>query len=236
MAYFAFTALGITLAMLAVRFVPRDDDVPAAVAVEVRLAAIVGGIVGAWALEWPAERLGWAPPVNGQAFIGARTVLGGLLGGWAAVEAWKWRLGYRGPTGDRFALPLAIALGVGRLGCVVTGCCPGTPLEAGDAWARVSLLLGQAPRFPATLLEAWFHALAALLLVLAMARGALRHARLAAYLSVYALVRFGLEFLRDVPRPFGGLSWYQLLALGLLALAGSTLVRRLPWRPVVTPP
>ena len=61
-----------------------------------------------------------------------------------------------------------------------------------------------------------------------MARGSLRHARLAAYLSVYALVRFGLEFLRDVPRPFGGLSWYQLLALGLLGLAGATLVRRLP--------
>lgn len=232
MAYFAFTAFGVLLAMVAVRFVPRDDDVPAAVAVQVRLAAIVGAIAGAWLLELPAEWFGWAPPVAAHATFGARTVLGGLLGGWAAVEAWKWRLGYRGPTGDRFALPLAIALAIGRLGCVVTGCCPGAPLEADDGWARVSLLLGQAPRFPATLLEAWFHALAAAALVLAMATGALRHARLAAYLSLYAVVRFGLELVRDVPRPFFGLSWYQLLSLGLLALAGSTLIRRVG-RPAV---
>ncbi len=226
MAYFVFTACGVLLAMVAVRFVPRDDEVPPAVARQVRLAAIVGGVMGAWLFELPADWLGWAPPVTAHPAFGARTVLGGLLGGWAAVEAWKVRLRYRHPTGDRFALPLAVALAVGRLGCVVTGCCPGWPLAADEGWARVSLLLGQAPRFPATLLEAWFHALAAGALVLAMALGVLRHARLAAYLSLYAVARFALEWGRDVPRPFFGLSWYQLLCLVLLALAGSTLAAR----------
>ncbi len=226
MTYFAFTAAGVLLAMVAVRLVPRDDEVPAEVAWQVRLAAIVGAVVGAHLFEWPAEVYGWAPPTGGHASFGARTVLGGMLGGWLAVEGWKLKLGYPGPTGDRFALPVPLALAVGRLGCVFTGCCPGAALDADSPWARVSLLLGHGARFPATLMEAWFHGLAAVGVVLAMWKGLFRGARLAGYLAVYAVIRFALEMVRDVPRPFGGLSWYQVLCVALFGLAGSTFARR----------
>lgn len=226
MTYLVFASVAVALSTLAARWVPSDDAVPAAVASAVRLWAIVGAVVGAHLFEWPADHFGWAPPVDGHALFGARTVLGGMLGGWLAVEACKARLGYRLPTGDRFALPLAVALAVGRLGCVFTGCCPGVRLAPGDPWAAVSSWLGREPRFPATLVEAWFHAFAAVALLLAMAAGVGRHARLAGYLATYAVVRFALETRRDVPRPFAGLSWYQVLCVALFALAGLTFVRR----------
>ena len=40
------------------------------------------------------------------------------------------------------------------------------------------------------------------------------------YLMAYGLFRFGHEFLRATPKPFGGISGYQLIAL-LLATAGA---------------
>jgi phosphatidylglycerol:prolipoprotein diacylglycerol transferase len=230
MIYFLFSASGAVLGMLSTRFVPPDDALPPDVARTVRLAAIVGAVFGAHLLEWPAEVFHWAPPDVPRGGFGARTVLGGILGGWLAVELAKWRLGFHGATGDRFALPLALALGVGRLGCVVAGCCPGVLIAADSPWARVSLLFGHGARFPAALLEAYFHAACAGLVLMLASGNRLRGARLATTLTLYAVARFALEFAREVPRPFIGLSYYQVLCLVLLVVAGVTLLRRTYWK------
>jgi phosphatidylglycerol:prolipoprotein diacylglycerol transferase len=230
-AYAVCVALGAFLGMLATRFVPPDADVPPRVARAVRASALVGAVLGAYLLELPADLLHWAAVPEPLAHAGAsllfgRTVLGGVLGGWLAVELAKRRLGYRGATGDRFAVPLAIALAFGRIGCTLTGCCPGVPIAPGSRLARLSLVHRDPPRFPATLFEAYFPALAAVLLLVASRAGALRGRRLAVYLTAYALVRFGLERMRDNARIALGLSYYQFLAIALFALAGGTWVRR----------
>jgi hypothetical protein len=46
--------------------------------------------------------------------IGAKTIAGALLGGWIAVEIQKRRAGIGEPTGDLFAVPLAIGIAIGR--------------------------------------------------------------------------------------------------------------------------
>jgi phosphatidylglycerol---prolipoprotein diacylglyceryl transferase len=228
--YAACVALGAMLALVAVRLVPSDDATPPELARKVRIAAVVGAIVGAYLFELPADVMGWAPrglaePGTGHAVLG-RTVLGGILGGWLAVELAKWRLGHRGATGDRFALPLAIALTFGRIGCTLTGCCPGVPLDPGSPWAPLSIVHHDPARFPATLIESWFHALAAAAIVIAMRLEAARGRRLSIYVAIYAAVRFALEELRDDPEVLFGLSYYQLLTLPLFALAlGTTLAR-----------
>src|SRR5882757_3148497 len=51
----------------------------------------------------------------------ARSVEGALAGGIFAVELYKWRAGISLRTGARFALPLAIGVAVGRLGCYFAG-------------------------------------------------------------------------------------------------------------------
>ncbi|HEX7924003.1 MAG TPA: prolipoprotein diacylglyceryl transferase family protein [Bradyrhizobium sp.] len=51
----------------------------------------------------------------------ARSVEGALAGGIVAIELYKWRHGISLRTGARFALPLAIGVAIGRLGCYFAG-------------------------------------------------------------------------------------------------------------------
>ena len=51
----------------------------------------------------------------------ARSVEGALAGGIVAIELYKWRNGISLRTGARFALPLAIGIAVGRIGCYFAG-------------------------------------------------------------------------------------------------------------------
>lgn len=166
-------------------------------------AAAVGAVLGAYLGDLPAGWLGWDLGEGHR--LGGRTVLGGLLGGWLAVEAAKRLVGLRVATGDGFAAPLAAALACGRAGCLFAGCC-------GPAWT--------------TVVEVVFHAGACALLLFAGARQRLAGRRLACYLTLYAVLRLGLEHWRGHPAIALGLTWYQFLALALLALAGTTWLMR----------
>jgi prolipoprotein diacylglyceryltransferase len=200
------------LAGLLVRSRLRDAPVlPAEQRWPLLAAAVLGGAAGAYVLEWPADAFGWAWRPDGAEPFGGRTVLGGILGGWLAVEMVKWRLGIRMPTGDGVAAPLAMALAVGRLGCVSAGCCAGAVCDPA-AWYAVD------GRFPAAAAEAVFHAVAVIVLLLVDRHGWARGRRLYAYLIAYGVVRFLLETGRANPRLAAGLTWYQLLALLVLGL------------------
>lgn len=192
------------------------------------LAAVGGAILGAYLLELPADLLGWSAPApaggsGDDAPLGGRTVLGGILGAWLAVEAIKPRLAIRFPTGDAFALPLAIALAFGRTGCLLAGCCAGVECSPSAlAWND----LHGTPRVPVQAIEILFHGLAAGALFVAAKRRAARGRRLAIYVTGYAALRFALEFWRPHPRVIAGLSWYQVLAIALASLGAVTWWRR----------
>ena len=51
----------------------------------------------------------------------ARSVEGALAGGIVAIELYKWKNGIALRTGARFALPLAIGIAIGRIGCYYAG-------------------------------------------------------------------------------------------------------------------
>jgi prolipoprotein diacylglyceryltransferase len=59
----------------------------------------------------------WLSAASGM----ARSVEGALFGGIVAIELYKWRHGITQRTGARFALPLAIGIALGRLGCFFAG-------------------------------------------------------------------------------------------------------------------
>lgn len=221
--YLAAVALGVVCAFIAARKVTRDDAVPPDIARRVRVAGLVGGVLGAYSLQLPADLLQLSVPSSqGLMPIGGRTVLGGLLGGWIAVEITKKRAGFVGATGDRFAFPLSIALIFGRLGCVLQGCCEGVLIPDGHPFARVGRLVYAEARFPATLVEAYFHSAAAILILVSLKRGWLHGRLLSVYLACYALVRFSLEFVRAHPAAALGLTYYQWLCVPLFALAAGT--------------
>ena len=223
MSYSLWVALGILAAFLASRGQPADRPELAPHRQALFTAAMIGAVLGAFLFELPADLAGWAwvPPDAPKDLLplGGRTVLGGLLGGWLTVEAVKWRRGIRDPTGDRFALPLALALAFGRLGCTSAGCCAGQTCVTETWWTWHG-------RIPVQPMEVAFHAGCALALWWAARRGWATGRRLAIYLTVYGVVRFALEFARENPPIALGLTWYQFLALALVVLAGGTWFHR----------
>jgi prolipoprotein diacylglyceryltransferase len=83
---------------------------------------MVGGALGSKALYWfedpTALRAHWTDLTF---LMGGKTIVGGLLGGLIGVEAVKRLLGEQRSTGDLLALPLAVGIAIGRIGCFLTG-------------------------------------------------------------------------------------------------------------------
>ena len=125
----------------------------------------------------------------------------------------KLALGVRVKTGDTFALPLALALAVGRWGCFFNGCCYGTPtdlpwgVDFGDGVRR----------HPTQIYESLFHLTMAGVLIAVVLRGRFRDHRLKLYLIAYRRYRFATEFIRPEPVYAAGLTFYQWVALVLAA-------------------
>jgi phosphatidylglycerol:prolipoprotein diacylglycerol transferase len=53
--------------------------------------------------------------------IGGKTIVGALAGGLISVELIKRYIGLRQSTGDLYAIPLALGIAIGRVGCFLTG-------------------------------------------------------------------------------------------------------------------
>ncbi len=139
--------------------------------------------------DWPGLLTGRVWLENGK------TIVFGLVGGYAGVEIVKAYLGVRVKTGDSFAVPVAAAVGVGRLGCFVAGCCHGTATRL--PWA-VDFGDG-VRRHPTQLYEMAFHLSAALVLTLFARRGWCSGQRFKLYLLAYLIYRFGSEWVRPEP-------------------------------------
>lgn len=227
-AYFLCIVAGVIAAGVTARFQRDALQTPRAFRLPLALAAAGGAVLGAYLLQLPADLAGWvAPPpagASGDAVpFGGRTVLGGILVGWIAVEIAKVKAGIREATGDAFALPLAVALAFGRLGCLFAGCCAGLPCA--PAWWTMRDAAGLS-RVPVQWIEILFHATAAVVLAIAAHRELARGRRLAIYVTFYAVLRFVLEEFRPHPRVLFGLTYYQLLAIALFVLGSITAWRR----------
>lgn len=86
------------------------------------VAAAVGAVIGSKILylaEDPAQTLRrWSDLTY---LLGGKTVVGAIAGGTIAVEFVKWRTGITRRTGDLFAIPLAVGIAIGRIGCFLAG-------------------------------------------------------------------------------------------------------------------
>jgi phosphatidylglycerol:prolipoprotein diacylglycerol transferase len=128
------------------------------------------------------------------------------------VEIAKASLLIRVKTGDSFAVPVAAAVAVGRLGCFSAGCCYGT--ETSLPWA-VNFGDGLR-RHPTQLYESAFHLTAALALAWLQRRGILKGQLIKLYIIAYLFYRFATEFIRPEPVLWRGLTGYQWACLALI--------------------
>ena len=53
--------------------------------------------------------------------MGGKTIVGALVFGMIAVELMKRYIGLQQSTGDLYAIPLALGIAIGRIGCFLTG-------------------------------------------------------------------------------------------------------------------
>ena len=150
----------------------------------------------------------------------ARSVEGAIAGGIVAIELYKWRHGIAQRTGARFALPLAVGIAVGRLGCYVAGLDDftyGTPTSLPWAHDFGDGIL----RHPVQLYES--AAMAGFAAAYAVA--VLRHKAFVIangfYLALafYGLQPFAWEFLKPYAGLLGPLTLFHLLSLGIMAYA-----------------
>jgi len=145
-----------------------------------------------------------------------KTIVGALLGGYAGVELCKRFVGYRAVTGDWFAMVAPIGIMLGRIGCLLQGCCLGSICE--PAWYSLQDHTGIG-RWPAVPLELAFNGVFLLVVLLVLRpRRILPGQHFHLYLMTYGLFRLAHEAVRATPKVFGPLSGYQLAALALVLL------------------
>ncbi|MDI6894567.1 MAG: prolipoprotein diacylglyceryl transferase [Bacillota bacterium] len=180
---------------------------------------IVGAMVGARLLYVAAEWSWYAADPRRLLYFreGGLSLYGGLAGGvlaaWLVARARKVGVA---PYLDGGSPGIALATAVSRVGCFLNGCCWGV-LTGGTWGARTRFAPGL--RHPAQLYEAALDlALFAVLWMLGPRLARLKGHVFLAYLGGYSLIRFGVEFVRDVPHIAGWLTVTQPLAL-VVALA-----------------
>ncbi len=219
-----FTALGYATGVLVFYLEARRRGLATVGVRHIAVAGLAGGIAGAKLTQWAIASwlvLAQRPEAILDPANGGRTIIGGIIGGWIAVEIAKRRLGIRRSTGDLFALALPAGEAVGRIGCFFNNCSIGT--VSAVPWA---VFQQGASRHPAQIYTSLVAA-GVFLLVLRL-RGALpREGDLfRLYLVLFGLTRFGLEFFRERTILYAGLSMAQwacleMVVVGAALLAGS---------------
>jgi prolipoprotein diacylglyceryltransferase len=190
------------------------------------VGAVFGALFGSKLLAWaetPQAYFGNAAAPH--AWIGGKTIVGGLLGGWVGVEIAKRFCHVRYSTGDLTVFPLALGMAVGRIGCFLTG------LEDHTCGSHTTVPwavdFGDGPRHPAQLYDILFLTILGVALAWisrnkpraeaasdapglpALPNGVLFRI----FLTSYLLYRFAIEFLKDRDHPYAGLSAIQWACL-----------------------
>ena len=206
-------------------FSQRRREAATAWPLERNLWLLVGCIFGAWA---GSKLLAWAElphhylalvRTDPAALLGGKTIVGGLLGGWAGIEVAKARLGIAHSTGDAFVWPLAVGTAIGRLGCFFTGLDDHTYGVATTLPWSVDFGDGLL-RHPTQLYESLFVlSLAAAIHFATRSRALQSGARFRLYVAGYLAFRFCIEFIKPRETPLIGLSAIQLTSLAGVVLS-----------------
>ncbi|MBF0816374.1 diacylglyceryl transferase [Microbacterium paludicola] len=165
-----------------------------------------------------------------QLSYGNASMLSALVGAWLGVHVAKRVVRYPYRTGDLFAPAVALAMAIGRIGCLLTEK-PGTPTGSGwgivldaDAAAYTGSAAG-VPLHPSFVYEIAFH-----LVAFALLWFWLRHRQIAPgetltlYIAAYGVFRFLVEFVRGNEIAWMGLTRPQLFLLATLPLLFARIV------------
>jgi phosphatidylglycerol:prolipoprotein diacylglycerol transferase len=203
--------------------------------------AAAGAALGARGLAWLADPN--ATYELQSVLLGGKTIVGGLIGGLIAVELVKLAMGIRRSTGDLYAPALAVAIAVGRIGCLLTGVADdtsGTPtslpwgMDLGDGVRRHPTQLYEIVVLAAMVVPLWRRARRTMALAAATgvepdaAANAVDGAppqvtvlregdAFKAFMVAYMALRVAVDFAKPYPAVFLGLGVLQWAAVVTIA-------------------
>lgn len=189
------------------------------------IGCVFGAIVGAKLLAWAeAPGLYWALRHDPHFWFGGKTIVGGLLGGWAGIEIAKRALGITVSLGDACVYPIILGMCIGRVGCFLTGLSDNTcGIPSNLPWA---VDYGDGiPRHPAQIYEIVFLIVLGLALWFWRASLAVNGLKFRWFLTAYLAFRFYIDFFKPHWTLFGGLSGIQWGCLAGLACTVYSLMK-----------
>ena len=183
-------------------------------------AVLLGAGLGAWVFgtfnSWLSGQVGLA-----------RSVEGALAGAIFSIEIFKRANGITVRTGAIYALPMALGIAIGRIGCLLSGLedfTHGIPTGANWGWDFGDGIL----RHPVQLYETLAMAAFALSYVIMVKRRSGFWKTQGFYLAVlfYSIERFALEFWKPYTALVARLTIFQVLSIALCAYAVTMLLSR----------
>lgn len=206
--YPMFMLLAFVSAFAVYRYNAKSSKQSAEHLLPIALAAFFGGLIGA---KLPVVLLNLRYGFSLEALLTGRTIVGGLVGGTLGVLFIKKKLKIRGRYGNLLAAPIALGMAIGRMGCLLSGCCFGKPvswgINFGDGIAR----------HPTQLYEALF-CLTAFFLIQRARHAAPAGTLLSRFFTAYFAFRFLEEFIRPHPVQFGLTTYQWICIAGMLIL------------------
>lgn len=192
----------------------KKDGIKNSNAFYIALFGIVGGAIGA---KLPLIFMYW-DEINSNtnslnSVLQGRTIVGGLIGGMVSILIAKRIFNIKERMGNQLAIPITVAMAIGRVGCVLRGCCYGK--ETNLAWG---LDFGDhILRHPTQIYEIIFDIAMVVYLSIRKRKGVKPGQLYSIFLNGYLSFRFVLEFIRVEKVSFIMLTDFQILCIvGLL--------------------
>ena len=198
-------------------------------------AAGIGGVVGTRLLPLGLEGLRTLLDTGALPDATTKRIPGAIVGSLGLAILARWALGLRHSVLDPLATSGLAALAVARVGCLVAGCCFGTPTDLpwGVTYAPESFAHGfhlahgivpAGSALPHPVHAVPLYDIAFALVGLALLPALSRRLRVAGSLcwttlGAYAVFRFAQDFVRANELTVGGLTRIQWLAIGAAAAA-----------------
>ena len=209
-AYPTFVFLALVSGILVYLIQLKKDRIQNSNALYIALFAIIGGVIGS---KIPIIIMNWELLNSNQGsleqILSGRTIVGGLIGGAVGTFSAKKIFKIKERLGNQIAIPVAVGMGVGRLGCLFRGCCYGQPtslpwgIDFGDHIGR----------HPTQIYEIVFDLFLVIYLGWRKKKGVMPGQLFKIFLSCYMSFRFLLEFIRVETVLLFGLTDFQLLCI-----------------------
>ena len=201
--YILFTIIGIVFGFIVAKM-QHIQKPSKEVQIDMYLAGGVGLILG---VKIPVFIL---HGISLSTILTGKSVMGGLLGTFIAIHIYKFFSKKNGQAlGGGFAIPFAVALGFGKIGCYFNGCC------GGDFFIPIQLIESASQFIVAYLLWLFYKKTKRTDLLFPL------------YMLSYLIIRFLAEFIRTPEKLFGLLTLYQWLSIIFLPIICYIILKRI---------